>query len=67
MSQKVGEEGVETVIASVSRDKKAIVYEMADLWYHCLVLLAAHDLTPDDLLEELKQRHGKKKGTEGKA
>jgi len=60
ISQKVGEEAVESVIASVSGNKEELIYEMSDLWYHCLVLLSAHDLSPDDLIKELKKRHEKK-------
>ena len=37
-------------------DKEEILYEMSDLWYHCLVLLAYHNITPDDLLAELMSR-----------
>lgn len=54
--KKVGEEAVETVIASKNMSKKEVLYEMGDLWYHCLVLLAFHNLTPDELLGELLQR-----------
>ena len=54
--KKVGEEAAETIIASKNHDKAEILYEMADLWYHCLVLLANHDIAPSELLEELKKR-----------
>ncbi len=54
--KKVGEECTETVIASKNMDKEEILYEMSDLWYHCLVLLAFHDITPDDLFAELMNR-----------
>ncbi|MCX6712582.1 MAG: phosphoribosyl-ATP diphosphatase [Candidatus Vogelbacteria bacterium] len=54
--QKVGEEGVETVIAGMKQAKKEIAYEMADLWYHCLVLLAVSDLTPETIYQELQNR-----------
>ncbi len=54
--KKVGEEAAETIIASKNQDKAEILYEMADLWYHCLVLLANHDIAPSELLEELKKR-----------
>lgn len=54
--KKVGEEAVETVIASKNMSKKEVLYEMGDLWYHCLVLLAFHNLTPDELLGELMNR-----------
>ncbi len=54
--KKVGEESAETIIASKNHDKKEIVYEMSDLWYHCLVLLAYHNITPSELLGELTGR-----------
>ncbi|HMM20100.1 MAG TPA: bifunctional phosphoribosyl-AMP cyclohydrolase/phosphoribosyl-ATP diphosphatase HisIE [Selenomonadales bacterium] len=54
--KKVGEEAAETIIASKNNDKDEILYEMADLWYHCLVLLAQHDLSPSELLAELAAR-----------
>jgi phosphoribosyl-ATP pyrophosphohydrolase/phosphoribosyl-AMP cyclohydrolase len=54
--KKVGEEAVETVIASKNQEKKEIVYEMGDLWYHCLVLLAYHNITPEELFNELMKR-----------
>ncbi len=54
--KKVGEEAVETVIASKNNKSEEVLYEMGDLWYHCLVLLAYHKLTPDQLLEELMSR-----------
>ncbi|QSA96282.1 phosphoribosyl-ATP diphosphatase [Methylococcus sp. EFPC2] len=56
--KKVGEEATETVIAAKGGDKPQIVYEMADLWFHCLVLLAQQGLTPDDVLNELDRRFG---------
>jgi phosphoribosyl-ATP pyrophosphohydrolase/phosphoribosyl-AMP cyclohydrolase len=54
--KKVGEESAETIIASKNDDKQEIVYEMADLWYHCLVLLAWHGITPAELTAELGSR-----------
>ena len=58
--KKVGEEAVETVIASKNMDKDDVLYEMGDLWYHCLVLLAFHNLRPEELLAELfGRRQGK--------
>ncbi len=54
--KKVGEEAVETVIASKNNKSEEVLYEMGDLWYHCLVLLAYHELTPDQLLDELMSR-----------
>ncbi|MBP2655166.1 MAG: hisE, partial [Firmicutes bacterium] len=54
--KKVGEEAAETIIASKNNSKDEILYEMADLWYHCLVLLAYHNITPTELLSELAGR-----------
>lgn len=54
--KKVGEEAAETLIGSKNNDKNEILYEMADLWYHCLVLLAYHNITPAELLAELHKR-----------
>ena len=54
--KKVGEEAVETVIASKNRKRDEILYEMGDLWYHCLVLLAFHNIRPEELFAELMDR-----------
>ena len=54
--KKVGEEAVETVIASKNMRKEDILYEMGDLWYHCLVLLAFHGIRPEELFAELMER-----------
>lgn len=56
--RKVGEESVETLLASKSGDRLHIVRETADLWFHCLVMLAYHGLGPDDVLAELHRREG---------
>lgn len=55
--KKVGEEAVETVIASKNLNKEEIIYEMGDLWYHCLVLLAYHNIKPEEVFAELINRH----------
>ncbi len=57
--KKVGEEAVETIIASKNNVRKDVVYEMGDLWYHCLVLLAYHNISPEELFAELM---GRRKG-----
>lgn len=54
--KKIGEEATETVIASKNNNKEEILYEMGDLWYHCLVLLAYHNISPNELLGELQDR-----------
>jgi phosphoribosyl-ATP pyrophosphohydrolase len=56
--KKIGEEATETVIAAKDGDKQQIIYEMADLWFHCMVLLAQQELHPDDVLSELERRFG---------
>ena len=56
--KKIGEEATETVIAAKDGDKQQIIYETADLWFHCMVLLAQQDLHPDDVLNELQRRFG---------
>ena len=56
--KKIGEEATETVMAAKDGDKLRIVAEVADLWFHCLVLLARHGLGPDDVRAELARREG---------
>jgi phosphoribosyl-ATP pyrophosphohydrolase len=56
--KKVGEEATEVILASKSGDKPHLVYETADLWFHCMVLLAQHGLTAADVLNELERREG---------
>lgn len=58
IAQKVGEEGVETALAAVTRDDAGLLGEAADLVYHLLVLLKARNLRLQDLVEELRSRHG---------
>lgn len=57
--KKIGEEATETVMAAKDGDKLRIAAEIADLWFHCLVLLARHGLGPDDVLAELAKREGR--------
>jgi phosphoribosyl-ATP pyrophosphohydrolase len=56
--RKVIEEAAETLFASKQGDKLNLVREVADLWFHSLVLLAWHGLKPEDVLAELKRREG---------
>ncbi|MFO7809509.1 phosphoribosyl-ATP diphosphatase [Guyparkeria sp.] len=58
IAQKVGEEGVEVALAAVGDDRDELINEMADLWFHSLVLLADANLTPADVLDELECRFG---------
>ncbi len=56
--KKIGEEATEVVIAAKDGDSEQIVYETADLWFHCMVLLAQQGLHPNDVLDELHRRFG---------
>jgi phosphoribosyl-ATP pyrophosphohydrolase len=56
--KKIGEEATETVMAAKDGDRAAIIGEMADLWFHCLIALEQHGLKPADVLEELARREG---------
>jgi len=60
--KKIGEEATEVVMAAKDADhggdKTKIVYEVADLWFHCMVALAHYDLTPGDVIAELQRREG---------
>ncbi len=60
--KKVGEEATETVMAAKDvaggENKDKLVYEVADLWFHTLILLADQGLSADDVLKELARRFG---------
>ena len=58
MLKKVGEEATEVVMAGKDGDATKLTAEMADLWFHTLVVLAAHGLRPADVLAELRRREG---------
>ncbi len=58
--KKIGEEATEVVIASKGQDRNQIIRELADLWFHCLVLTAVEGLSYTDILKELENRFGKK-------
>ena len=57
--KKVGEEATETVIAAKSGDRAALVHELADLWFHSLVLMAHRDVPLGELTAELDRRRGR--------
>ena len=57
IAQKVGEEGVELALARMKNDRQEIANEAADLLFHMLVLLADADMSLDDAIAVLRQRH----------
>ena len=56
--KKVAEEAAETLLAAKDGDKLHLVRETADLWFHCLVMLAYHGISLDEVLGELSRREG---------
>jgi len=56
--KKIGEEATETVLAAKDGDRERIIAETADLWFHCLVMLAHYGLRPELVLDELDRRAG---------
>jgi len=58
MLKKVGEEATEVVMAAKDGGGPKLVGEVADLWFHSMIVLAAHGLSPADVLAELRRREG---------
>ena len=56
--QKVGEEAVETILAAKAGDEAALVHEIADLWFHLIVLLGSRGISPEKVAGELERRFG---------
>jgi phosphoribosyl-ATP pyrophosphohydrolase len=56
--KKIGEEATEVVMAGKDGDAGKVVYEVADLWFHSMLLLAQFGLKPADVLAELERREG---------
>ena len=56
--KKVNEEAFETIIAARQGDDKELIHEVADLWFHTLVLMAHKNLSAEDILNELARREG---------
>ena len=64
--KKIGEEAIEVVLAAKGQDRVALVHELTDLWFHCLVLMAEKEISLEDINDELKSRFGQS-GIEEKA
>jgi phosphoribosyl-ATP pyrophosphohydrolase/phosphoribosyl-AMP cyclohydrolase len=58
MAKKVAEEAAEVLLASKNEREAEIIYEMADLWFHSLVLLGYHTIHPHEVWRELQRRFG---------
>ncbi len=59
--KKVGEEAGETIIAAKNEKRREVIYELADLWFHSIVMLAYFGIIPEDIYKELGKRFGKPK------
>ncbi len=56
--QKVGEEATEVILAAKSDNREHLIREIADLWFHCLVLLSHYELSVNQVQAELARRQG---------
>lgn len=56
--KKIGEETAETIMAAKDGVPEKIIYETADLWFHCMVMLEHYNLRPEQVLDELARREG---------
>jgi phosphoribosyl-ATP pyrophosphohydrolase len=65
IAQKVGEEATEVIVAALSQERERQIEELSDLFYHTLVLMAAKDITLDDVYAELERRHSTRKAASG--
>ena len=57
IAQKVGEEAVEVIVAALAQGRQEQIEELADLFYHILVLMAELDLSLDEVRQKLRERH----------
>ena len=56
LPKKIGEEAAEVIIAMKDKEKDALIYEVADLWFHILVVLGYFNISPNSIFKELKRR-----------
>ncbi len=66
ISQKVGEEATEVIVAALGEGRTEQIGELADLFYHTLVLMNDLGITLDDVQAELEARHAPRTGDQGK-
>lgn len=58
IAEKITEEAAEVVEAATDADDQHVIHEVADLWFHCMVLLTQRGLRPEQVLAELQRRFG---------
>lgn len=56
--KKIGEEAAEVIIAAKDGNKREIVHELSDLYFHCMVLMGKQQISPEAIRRELKKRFG---------
>lgn len=56
--KKIGEEASEVIIAAKGPKKEEIIHEIADLWFHCMVLMGYKDISLDEIADEFRKRMG---------
>jgi phosphoribosyl-ATP pyrophosphohydrolase len=59
--RKIGEESIEVILASKASDRNSVVHEIADLWFHCIILMTVEDVALSDILNELEKRSNQKR------
>ncbi len=58
--KKIGEESIEVILASKAGDREHLIRELADLWFHCVVLMAEEGISHSDIFDELERRSARK-------
>jgi phosphoribosyl-ATP pyrophosphohydrolase len=62
--KKIGEEAIEVIVASKGGDRAGIIHELADLWFHCMVLMNEEGISHEDIFRELENRSAKRRETD---
>ena len=56
--KKIGEEAAEVIIAAKEPEKQNVIHEIADLWFHCMVLMGHKGISLDEIADEFRRRMG---------
>jgi len=59
--KKIGEEAIEAIVASKGGDRAGTIHEIADLWFHCMVLMHEEGISHEDIFRELATRSTKRR------